>query len=196
MQRVIITAMEAFAGAIIYLPVLLLLNRVVFHGAKKTVAYSVFAFYLASVYAITGIPNVCDCEFDGFVYLVPFVRMAYDMLNSLLNVVLFVPLGFFLPFLCDRFGKLKSTLLCGFLATFFVEALQLFTYRKTDINDIITNMLGTFIGFLIFKLISRKCHDARIQGKGHELLIISALIFVVMFFVQPLVVGVAKEIIW
>ena len=196
LRRIAMTATEALAGVVMYLPVLFLFNRLVFKSTKKTVAYSAFAFYLASIYIITGMPTAYNCSFDGFVYLVPFVGMAYDMLNSLLNVVLFVPLGFFLPFLCDRFGKLKSTLLCGFLATFFVEALQLFTYRKTDINDIITNMLGTLIGFFIFRLISRKYHGAKIQGKGYELLIVSALILAVMFFVQPLIVGMAKEIIW
>ena len=194
-QRVIITAIEAFAGAIIYLPILLLLNRPLFRS-KKTTAYSVFAFYVASLYAITGIPTIYNCSFDGFVYLVPFVGMAYDVLNSFLNVILFVPLGFFLPFLCYRFGKLKNTLLFGFLTSFSVELLQLFTYRKTDINDIITNTVGTLVGFLAFRLITRKQPKAKVHGSIKELFVVLVAVFATMFFIQPVIVSFAKEIIW
>ena len=35
----------------------------------------------------------------------------------------------------------------------FIEILQLFTlYRATDINDLLTNIVGTMIGYLCFRL--------------------------------------------
>jgi glycopeptide antibiotics resistance protein len=125
--------------------------------------------------------------FDTFVYLLPFVGMIYDVKNSILNVLLFVPLGMFLSFLCDKYTKLKNTLLLGVLTTLTVEFLQFFTYRKTDINDVITNSAGTVIGFWIATLIIKKLPKAQAKGSVKEILTISAITLCIMFFFQPFV---------
>ena len=113
--------------------------------------------------------------------------MASDVTNSILNVILFIPLGLFLPVLWERFRKLKYTLAFGFCTTLIIELLQLFAHRKTDINDIITNVAGTIVGFLIAKIIIKKFPRLATSGKTCDLYIVSGISFAVMFLLQPLV---------
>ena len=74
------------------------------------------------------------------VSLIPFIYMLSDLVNACLNVLLFVPFGFFLPMLWKEFRSIKSVALAGIVATSFIEISQLFTGRATDIDDIITNL--------------------------------------------------------
>lgn len=195
MQRIAIAAIEALAGAVIFVPLLFLMNRFFFRNAKITTAYSFFAFYLSAVCAIVGLPTVYNFSFDTFVYLIPFVGMIYDVTNSILNVILFIPLGIFLSILSDKYTKFKNTLVFGFLASLAIELLQFFTYRKTDINDIITNTTGAVLGFVLVSLIIKKAPQIQLDGKAGNLLAVTALTVLVMFFVQPLISSVVWKII-
>ena len=185
MQRIILTAIEALAGAMIFVPLLFVLNKFYIHSFRRTVVYSLFSFYLAFIYAVAGLPTAFNFSFDTFVYLLPFVGMVYDVKNSILNILLFIPLGIFLPLLCAKYAKIKNTLLFGFLTTLTVELLQFFTYRKTDVNDLITNTVGTVFGFLIARLIIKKIPKTQVNGKMSEIFIVTAVTVCIMFLFQP-----------
>lgn len=43
----------------------------------------------------------------------------------------------------------KKVFIAGFAMTSFIEIAQIFTGRATDIDDIITNIAGTLVGYLI-----------------------------------------------
>ena len=80
----------------------------------------------------------------------------------ILNILLFVPLGILLPMICDRFKKLWKIVLIGFLFSCLIEVMQYITGRGlTEIDDVINNTLGAFLGFLIYACISkpRKTED-------------------------------------
>lgn len=68
------------------------------------------------------------------------------------NLILFLPMGIYLPFLVRKMNSLKlySIFMVSFL--FGVEAVQLITRRGSfDIDDFILNILGALIGFAIWK---------------------------------------------
>ncbi|PRQ11835.1 hypothetical protein C1Y63_04120 [Corynebacterium sp. 13CS0277] len=83
---------------------------------------------------------------------------SWDVLQMVFNVALFVPLGVILrDFLELRPGR---AILTGFLVSLLVETTQytgnfgLFCqYRVADVNDLITNTLGTAVGVAIAALI-------------------------------------------
>lgn len=84
--------------------------------------------------------------------LIPF----NDIINmtSVLNVLLFVPIGFILGFVIKN--TLKRTVVIGLLSSFLIEMSQLcinvfvgYNFRIADINDIICNTLGAVIGYFI-----------------------------------------------
>ena len=72
------------------------------------------------------------------------------------NIAMFVPLGFLLPCITDRFAKLKFTLSGAVLLAFVLEALQLLTLRGSfDIDDIILRSVGAMLGFAVWHIIFR-----------------------------------------
>lgn len=68
------------------------------------------------------------------------------------NLILFLPMGIYLPFLIKKMNGLKSYSIFMISLLFSVEIMQLITRRgRFDIDDFILNMLGAFIGFAIWK---------------------------------------------
>lgn len=77
----------------------------------------------------------------------------YSMYNILGNIILFMPLGFLLPFKFKWINKLVKAVLVGFIVSIFIELTQLLLpFRQTDIDDVILNTLGTGIGYGLYKL--------------------------------------------
>ncbi len=68
------------------------------------------------------------------------------------NLILFLPMGIYLPLLTKKKNSLKSYSIFMISLLFSVEIIQLITRRGSfDIDDFILNMLGAFIGFIIWK---------------------------------------------
>ena len=150
------------------------------------------SLYLAAVDSVVGLPSLLYIRFDQNINLVPFAYMFSDYRNSLLNVLLFVPLGLFLPVLWKRFRSLLWTGFVGFSFSLSIELLQLLTLRATDINDLMTNTAGTILGWLLGRLVLWLFPSIRPGWKTKELAIVFGVTFVVMFLAQPFL----AEIIW
>jgi glycopeptide antibiotics resistance protein len=90
------------------------------------------------------------------VNLIPLITLTSDDLRtSLLNILLMMPFGFGLPFLTNY--SVKRILVMGALFTVAIELLQLLTgltakmtFRIADINDVVFNMVGVAIGYVLF----------------------------------------------
>lgn len=73
------------------------------------------------------------------------------------NVLLFVPFGFLCAWASQRARKMIVNVSYGLLLSLTIELLQLVTGRGFfQIDDIITNVLGTLIGFLIARIMGIK----------------------------------------
>lgn len=178
MYRILAIGLETIAAAILLLPLLLLLHHTLFHNSKRTTGYALLSLYLAAIYAAVGLPSVQSLSFDPSIQLIPFAGMSLE--ESLLNVLLFLPLGGFLPLLWEKFRSFPTTLLFAFLLSLLIEVLQIFTFRATDINDLITNTLGAAIGYGIVN-----CLPLPSAGPLRDLPLLGGLVFLVMFFLQP-----------
>lgn len=83
-----------------------------------------------------------------------FIRHA--VINLVGNVAMFVPLGFFVPCIWTEVGKLGWHCLCMVVTIVLVELLQLVTGLGTcDVDDLLLNLIGTAIGFGLFKIWKR-----------------------------------------
>ncbi len=96
------------------------------------------------------------------VHLIPFSyegnKQLYYMLN-VLNVFMFMPLGFLLPFIWPKYKNFFFTTLTGLYFSLLIELCQLFNHRATDVDDLIMNTLGTMLGWVVwrmYKLIFKK----------------------------------------
>ena len=73
--------------------------------------------------------------------------------NVVGNILVFVPLVFFIPLLFEMKNKIIYIALYGFLTSLAIDFVQLFTaFNITDIDDIIFNTLGSIFGFIIYNL--------------------------------------------
>ena len=77
-------------------------------------------------------------------------RWLWLMLLS--NILIFIPLGFFSALLWRK-GRWWKSLFFGTLTSVFIETVQFFIGRSTDIDDVILNTSGTLLGFWIYRLL-------------------------------------------
>lgn len=165
MFSIIAIGYELLSSLIPFLIMLILFRRV---RGKYSTSFSkwhyilpaVFAVYIIAVFHITGVGTLYDGltaeleEMKERINLIPF-STKIDIIGYLLNVVMFVPLGFFVPLIWKQMDKLSSSILVGATFSILIELSQLLSYRGTDIDDLITNTLGAAIGYLIYKMWDR-----------------------------------------
>lgn len=185
MYRIFSMCLDAAIAAVVLIPLFLYLNKHYFHNAKRTACYTFFAIYLSAMFAVVGLPDIRYVRFNPHFNFVPFAYMFSDFTNSFLNVLLFVPLGVFLPCSWKEFKKFHKTLFFGFCTSLFIEILQIFTYRATDINDLITNTLGTFVGWCIARVLLRFVPAMIPSEKSSEVYTVCGVAFANMFFIHP-----------
>jgi glycopeptide antibiotics resistance protein len=83
--------------------------------------------------------------------------------NIIGNILLMLPLTIMLPMLWEKFQSFKNTILFAFCLSLSIEIFQLLSIyignigRATDIDDILLNVLGACIGFILYdKLIKSR----------------------------------------
>lgn len=92
--------------------------------------------------------------FPLWINLVPIVHLfdEYDgwLINIIGNVTMFIPVGLVWPVCFKELDTLKKTVLMGALFPVIIEITQIpFSSRCSDVDDIILNTTGIFIGALI-----------------------------------------------
>lgn len=77
-----------------------------------------------------------------------------NLSQTILNLILFIPIGYWLKRL-----KINSALLMSFLLVTSIELLQFVSHRGIfDVVDILINTIGIMIGYIIFKTVHIKLH--------------------------------------
>ncbi|PFD43466.1 VanZ family protein [Bacillus cereus] len=117
----------------------------------------IFLFYLSLVYKVTQIATVWDISrYETWIRVSQINLTLFDTAGSmtyLLNIVLFMPLGFLLPTIWQQFRKMKNTVCAGFFFSLAIELNQLLNNRITDIDDLFTNTLGAVVGYVLYKVL-------------------------------------------
>lgn len=130
---------------------------------------------LAAEYYFLVLCSTVICRSIGAAYrmeLTPFYKYTdiwnkvdhpHDLLEVLLNVALFIPIGMLLT---GAYRKMKwwQIMGCGFSLSLIIELLQLVTGRGLcEVDDLIHNTLGCMIGFGVYKVIS--CISLELRGE-------------------------------
>lgn len=127
----------------------------------RTIAGSLLLYYYCCImfWNVVGIPTLGEFArvsslgepiFNPKLNFIPF-NDGFS-LSFILNVCLFMPLGFLAPVISKTYCRARNTVLLGFVLSLAIEISQLFTlYRATDINDLLTNTLGAYLGYLVFR---------------------------------------------
>ena len=150
----------------------------------------IFLYYVYLVLETTGIGTIWEIglypgmKLQEEINLIPF-RDGIS-LSMILNVVMFMPLGFLLPLLWKEYQSLVRTAIIGFCFSCGIEFCQLFNRRVSDVDDLLMKTLGAILGWLIWIVFSRITHlkyGRRNQGfGGKEGAVYLALSLVGQFF--------------
>ncbi len=143
--------------------------------------YLVFVFYFTLMPILTSLPFVLNHPYTPM-NLQPFIDVSYGRgdytRQIILNIIMTIPFGFLFPLVyrqnrthgpssnseptrSERTNTLTypsvffQTILCTFLLSFSIEIIQplLNDCRSSDITDVITNVLGGFIGYLCYLVV-------------------------------------------
>lgn len=196
MVRIYSTLIEIIAAAVLVIPIMVVYNRIFFRSGKRTVVYILFGLYCVAIFALVGFPNIKSRNIDVSINVIPFIDMASDSVNACLNVLLFVPFGFLLPVLWSKFRSVKECAMMGCITSCIIEISQIFTFRTTDINDLITNTIGTVIGYYIAKYLTEKFTKYIVSdSKDRDFYIVCISVVVVMFMLQPFISALLWEMV-
>ena len=126
--------------------------------------YLSFVLYFTLMPIITSLPFVFNHSYVPM-NIVPFIDVSTgrgDFIRQVvLNIVMTIPFGFLLPLIKNKRINLMKIVLYTFLLSLGIEILQplINDFRSSDITDLVTNILGGIIGYilyLIFKPLTTK----------------------------------------
>lgn len=131
-----------------------------------------YKFHVATYYSITVLYIVFfmgkrfDTDYKSIVNCIPFQKVFvffeyqnYNDLGKLAkffaelfgNIILFVPFSFAIKQLFRMYYSLKKTVQIALIVSVSIECLQyLFNIGVVDIDDVILNVVGSYIGYLLF----------------------------------------------
>lgn len=184
--------MDCLTSMLILTPVILILLKI---QGRKLRSWHTFALWLyicalAGICSVTGLPNLRYCRLEFSFNLIPMVDVFSSPMQYLLNVIMFLPVGFFLPLLFQKYQGTKQVLgFAGFL-TIYIEVLQIFTFRTTDIDDLLTNLLGAWLGYLLVRTVTKWFRIPLPLGEGEKeetcgQWLYLAAVALEQFFIQP-----------
>ena len=133
-------------------------------GTKKLNLIKVGLWSIFLIYMITVLMATIGDRISGYesinLHFFSSYKEAYNTFslgewrNIILNILMFVPIGFILPLLIKKCETWYITYLVGLGTTLFIEILQLITKRGVfEIDDIINNTLGCTVGYGIVMII-------------------------------------------
>ncbi len=137
------------------------------------------------IYALLLFELVTNTDFNSYSNnFIPFREIFRYSLTSKLfyrnvigNVLLFLPFGYFVSYYC-KLNKFYLNLLVVFITSSAIEVIQSFIGRSFDIDDIILNIIGGYIGYLLYIISSRMLKVYSVKIKNNILLNIIFFIFI------------------
>ena len=185
--KMILYLVEKLIGAGVALPgVLLFLYYTDRNRFKKKWFWAVlFVVYMNAMFCVVGIPSAQFVRWDPEINWIPFRDFSSaNIVGMSLNILMFIPFGAFLPIYFGRFWKMSTTVFAGAFMSFTIEVLQLFTFRLTDIDDLIMNTLGTLLGYGIGAIIVHKQKERLVDHDVMKLIAIIGICMLVVVFVN------------
>ncbi len=74
----------------------------------------------------------------------------HSLVNILGNIIIFLPIGLIIPIISNRFKKLSKVIVSSLFISILIEFVQFFIGRSVDIDDVILNTIGGFVGYIIY----------------------------------------------
>lgn len=120
----------------------------------RSVGAGVFGIYVTALLYITLFMRYVGMRRE--IDLIPFhfiKTYQRDFVLFVENIILFIPLGMFL----QAYKKnTKFTIGCAIVISLMIELLQyVFCCGKTEVDDVMANVIGAIIGYIIIKIMTK-----------------------------------------
>lgn len=197
MVRLLSIGINSISSIIFVIPAVMILQYAIFRqrNFNQLIAILIFALYSIAVFSVVGIPTAGTFKIDFHLNLIPLIDIVNSpleyMKNTILNIILFMPMGFLVPAIWKNYRSVKTMCLMGLALSVSIEILQIFTFRLTDIDDLITNTAGAVSGYYISKRFSFQLPFKLANDEEHmiryEPIIILVVMLLIGVFLQPMV---------
>ena len=125
-----------------------------------------FNSYMYREHGLLGIINIVPIKENINTFMHSETGMRNSLRNIIGNILVFMPLGFFIPLLFDKFNNFKKVLKVGCLSSLAIELCQLFVGGNVcDIDDVIYNTLGALAGFICYKTFETIIKKVNLKNK-------------------------------
>ena len=160
-------------------------------GKKKFNIYEelfnlIFIIYVLCLFHIVTYQDV-NYGTNNFI---PFKEMfRYDIgsykfyKNIIGNIVLFLPYGFFVSNYLES-KKIYRPIVLSIIVSTTIEAVQYYIGRVFDIDDIILNVIGAVLGYLVYRLFNflKTKFSKLLKGEGTITILIIIIIVLILLY--------------
>ncbi len=154
-----------------------------------------FGIYILCIFYVVTFQDV-DWSTSNFI---PFKEIfRYDVGSRLFfknvigNMIMFMPYGLFIAYFV-RVKKISLLLLLSFILSFTIEVTQLFIGRVFDVDDIMLNLIGSLIGFLLYRMIDKvedKLPRILRNNLFYSIVVLISIIIFVLYLMNIISIGV------
>ena len=178
---------------LVILEVVIILMRIFYikNSGKKFILHEelLLLLFVAYILMLFDLVTSRDVYLSG-TNLVPFKEILRYSIGSenfnrqvIGNIILFIPLGFSFTYY-TRIKKIGSITIIAALISFTIETVQKYIGRSFDIDDIILNVVGGIIGFLIYvglDAIKKKLPDVFRRNWFYAFLTLVLIVLLVLY---------------
>ncbi len=135
-----------------------------------------FSIYLLCVIQLVFFP--IEVNIGKYANLTPWYKtinfipvLTIDIQTFVLNIIMFMPLGVYLPLLNKKYASIKKVAYFGFLLSLTIEICQMIIRmicgngRSTDINDLIANNVGALLGYVVINGLLKRSYWNHLLNK-------------------------------
>ena len=151
----------------------------------KELIYLISIMYILCLFHVVTFQDI-NYGFSNFIPFKEIFRYEFGtpkfIRNVLGNIMLFIPFGFLSSYLLKN-RKLGIVTILTLIASLTIETVQYYIGRVFDIDDIILNLVGGILGFLIYIGIDAIRNKVKILKNDTvlDLLIIIILVLVIVY---------------
>lgn len=190
----------AWPTLVIFLIVIIMLRIMYLKQNKKKFVFHeelMLLLFVTYILLLFELVTIRDVEFGGINWM-PFKEiLRYDIGTELFyrqvigNIILFIPFGYFATYYA-KLTKIRHIFFITFVTSTTIEIVQRFIGRSFDVDDIILNVVGGIIGFLLFigiDAIRKKLPKVFQNDLFYNILAIMLLILIVLYLFGTVRIG-------
>lgn len=167
-------------------------KKLVFY--KEVLLYLCFIYFVCLFYVVTFEDVIWSTSnYIPFKEITRYPVGSYAFMKNVIgNIIMFVPLGFFIGYY-TKIKKKKWVFLIVLAVSFFIEIMQDYLGRVFDIDDILLNVFGGLLGYLVcmsFKNIKSNLPSLLKKNAVYNIIVVVLLILFICYLGNIIKVGV------